>query len=120
LIARTYENPERLDAEAWGRNYIVTSWQWAREKGRPWVHLPLSEQGQIDEDWVGNVVIAGQPAFRVRYFGFDSVHLAYHLSTGEQIVELSFRLYPVRNQPLAEVQQDVYALVLGTLSLEGS
>ena len=34
----------------------------------------------------------------------------------QQIVELSFRLYPQENQPLAVVQQDVYALILSTLS----
>ena len=96
------------------------SWQVALERKLPWGHLPLSEQGQIDEDAVENVVIAGQPAFQVRYFAFDSVVFAYYLCADDQIVELGFRLYPVQNQPLAKVQQDVYALVLGTLCLEKS
>jgi hypothetical protein len=119
LTIRTYENHEELDPESWARDYILTAWQEARERNRPWGALPVSEEGEIDEDVVGNRVVAGQPAFWVRYFAFDSVIFAYYLSIHHQVVELSFRLYPLENQPLAVVQQDVYALILGTLSLEG-
>jgi hypothetical protein len=119
LIVRTCENPEGLDAESWARNYILTSWQEARERGRPWGSLPVSEEGEIDEDKVGSRVVAGQPAFWVSYFSFDSNIYAYYLTGNHQIVELSFYDYPLVNQPLAVVQQDVYALILGTFRLEG-
>lgn len=119
LIIRTYENPEGLDAESWARNYILASWQEARERNRPWGSLPVSEEGKIDEDKVGSSVVAGQPAFWVSYFSFDSNTYAYYLTSNHQIVELSFDDYPLENQPLATVQGHVYALILGTFRLEG-
>jgi hypothetical protein len=118
VTIRTYENPKGLDAESWARDYILTSWREARERNRPWGALPVSEEGEIDEDKVGSSAIAGQPAFWVSYMAFDSFDRAYYLSINHQIVELSFRLYPLANQPLAMVQRDVYALILGTFHPE--
>jgi hypothetical protein len=40
------------------------------------------------------------------------------MAADRRIVELSFRLYPVANEPLAAVQRDLYALILDTLCLE--
>lgn len=119
LIVRTYENPETLDAEAWARDCILSSWQEAREQNRPWGALPVSEQGEIDEDRVGSSTIAGQPAFWVDYFGFYSSIIAYYLANNRQIVEVMFFSYPLEDQPLAAVQRDVYALVLDTFRVNG-
>jgi len=118
LIIRTYENPEGLDAESWARNYLIASWTGAKERNRPRGSLPVSEDGEINENKVGSTVVAGQPAFWVSYFGFDSTRRAYYLSSDRQIVEVSFDLYLVANVPLAMVQGDVYALILSTLRLE--
>jgi hypothetical protein len=117
LILRTYENPDERDAESWTRDYILDAWQETQERNRPWGSLPVTENGEIDETQVASVTVAGQPAFWVSYFTFDSTSPAYYLSTDRQIVELSFRLYPVANQPLAMVQRDVYALILNTLRI---
>jgi hypothetical protein len=119
LIIRTYENPEALDAEAWARNYILTSWQEARRLKRPWGALPVSEQGEIDEDKVGSSMIAGQPTFWVNYFGFDKNIIACYLVSGHQVVEVMFFSYPLENLPIAAVQRDVYALILDTFRLTG-
>ncbi len=118
LIIRTYENPDMVDVEPWTRTYILTSWQKAREQGRPWGAVPISEQGIIEEDKVGSVIVAGQPAFWVNYFAFDSDLPAFYLSSDSQIIELSFYDYPLVNQPLATIQQDVYALIISTFRLE--
>ncbi|MGD8997570.1 MAG: hypothetical protein PVH80_05635 [Anaerolineae bacterium] len=117
LIARTYENPKALDAESWARDHILASWQEARDRGRPWGSLPVSEEGDVDEDRVGRSIVAGQPAFWVSYFGFDSSIRAYHLTVDQKVLEVRFRLHPLENQPLATVQEDIYALVLGTFCL---
>ena len=119
LIIRTYENPDGLDAESWARNYILTSWQEARERDRPWGSLPISEEGEIDEGKVGSSAVAGEPAFWVSYFAFDSCTSTYYLTSNHQIIELSFDVYPLANQPLALIQRDVYALILDTFRLEG-
>jgi hypothetical protein len=78
----------------------------------------VSETGEIDERRVKSVVVAGEPAFLVWLYAFDSSTGAYYLSSDRQMIELSFGLYPEANQPLAMVQRDVYALILGTLSVE--
>jgi hypothetical protein len=118
LIIRTYENPDKVDVESWTRTYILTSWQKAREQGFPWGSLPISEQGVIEEDKVGGTIVAGQSAFWVDYFAFDSDLSAFYLSNDNQIIELSFYDYPLANQPLATIQQDVYALTVSTFRLE--
>lgn len=119
LIIRTYENPDGLDAESWARNYVLASWQEARERGRPCGSFPVSEEGEIDEGKVGSSAVAGEPAFWVSYFAFDSCTSTYYLTSNHQIIELSFDVYPLANQPLALIQRDVYALILDTLRLEG-
>jgi hypothetical protein len=77
----------------------------------------VSEEGDVDEDRVGRSIVAGQPAFWVSYFGFDSSIRAYHLTVDQKVLEVRFRLHPLENQPLATVQEDIYALVLGTFCL---
>ena len=117
LVVRTYDNPQGQDAESWARNFILTSWREARARSRPWGSLPVSKEGEIDERKVERVVVAGQPAFLVWFYTFDSATPAYYLVTEHQIVELSFGLYPVANQPLAMVQRGIYAPILDTLTL---
>jgi hypothetical protein len=87
LTIRTYENPAGLDAESWARDYLLDAWQEAQEQKRPWGALPVTEEGEIDEDKVSRVTVAGQPAFWVSYFTFDSTQPAYYVSAGQQIVE---------------------------------
>jgi hypothetical protein len=118
LRVRTYENPEALDAEAWARAYLLDSWRQAVEQDRPRGSLPVSEGGEIVEKSVGPAQIAGQPAFRVGYYAFDSGVLAYYVAGDRQIVELSVQLYPLANEPLTLVQRDAYALILSTFRLE--
>lgn len=118
LTIRTYRNPDGLDVESWTRNYILTSWQKARDQGMPWGALPVSENGTIEESRVGSLIVGGQSAFWVNYFAFDSDLLAFYLSSDSRIIELDFYDYPLENQPLATIQQDIYALIIGTFHLE--
>ncbi len=114
LIILTYENPDGLDSESWARDYILNTWKEARERNEPWGSLPVSEEGVIEEDSVGSSVVAGQPAFWVNYFAFDSSYPTFYLTGNGQVVALSFNDYPLENQPLATMQQDVYALIIDT------
>ena len=118
LIVRTFENPEGLDAESWAREYVLERWEEAKEQNRPTGSLPVTEEGTIREDWVGHCEVAGEPAFWVRYFAFDSTYWAFYLTVEDRVVELSFRAWPLANQPLAVVQQDVYALILDTFQVD--
>jgi len=118
LTIQTYENPEGLDAETWARDYILKVWKEARERNEPWGSLPVTEEGVVKKDKVGRYVVAGQPAFWVNYFAFDSEYPAFYLAGNSQVVELSFSDYPLENQPLAVMQQDVYALIIGTFRLK--
>ncbi len=119
LIIRTYENPEGLDAESWARDYILKRWKEARERNQSWGSLPVTREGVIEEDKVGRCVVAGQPVFWVNYFGFDAEVYAFYLTGNGQIIELIFRDEILENQPLAVIQQDVCALIIGTFRLKG-
>jgi hypothetical protein len=118
LIVQVYDNPQGLDAESWARNYILTSWRQAKERGGPLMGPPVSETGQIEEQHVGRAVVAGQPAFWANFFAGDSYRRVFFVVHQQQVVALSFYDYPLANQPLATVQQDVYALIMGTFRFE--
>ena len=114
LEIRTYDNPAGLDVETWARDYILTTWQRAVAQGEPAMGPPVSEDGVIFEDRVGRATVAGQAAFRADFFAGDSYRRTFFLVKGARVVALSFYDYPVGNQPLASVQQDVYELLLST------
>jgi len=118
MIVRTYDNPDRLDAEAWARNHILTSWQQARERGEPIMGPPVSENGEITEQQVGRSTVAGKAAFWANFFAGDSYRRTFFLANKHQVVALSFYDYPLANQPLAMVQQDIYALIMSTFRFE--
>ena len=118
MIILTFDNPGRLDTEAWARNHILTSWQQAKERGEPLMGPLVSESGKIIEDQVCPAVVAAEPAFRADFLAGDSYRRTFFLSRERQIVALSFYDYPLENQPLAMVQQDVYAFILSTFRFE--
>jgi hypothetical protein len=82
--------------------------------------IPVSQEGTINEDDVGTATVAGYPAFWIEWFGGDHARMEYFIANGNQIVSFSFGDYPLPNQPLNEVQQGIYSLIMGTLRLEGN
>lgn len=119
IVVRTYENSEGLDAEAWGRAYLVTLLDQILASGGP-LSIPISSTGTINEDDVGMAVVAGLPAFWIEWFGGDHARMEYFVANGNQIVSFSFGDYPLANQPMNEVQQGIYSMIMGTLKLEGN
>ena len=116
---RVYNNPDRLDVEAWTRRHILDTWRDQKARKRPTGSLPVSEEGEIEESKLGPTTLAGLPAFQVSYFAFDSTTLASYVASGEQVVELWYNQPILVNDPLALVKRDVYAWVLSTFRLEG-
>lgn len=90
MIIWTFDNPNRLDAESWARNLILTSWQEAKERGEPTMGPPVSENGEIIEQQVGRSIVAGQPAFWANFFAGDSYRRTFFLANKRQVVALSF------------------------------
>lgn len=119
MIIATFDNPDGLGAESWARNHILASWQRAKEQGEPIMGPPVSEEGKIIEQQVGRSVVAGESAFWANFLAGDSYRRTFFLSHNHQTVALSFYDYPLENQPLGEVQQGVYALIMGTFSFDG-
>lgn len=117
IVVRTYDNPDSLDAEAWGRAYLISLWERILAEGGP-LSIPVSQEGVIREDDVGNTTVASQPAFWIEWFGGDHARMEYFIADGNQIVSFSFGDYPPANQPLNEVQQGIYSLIMGTLQLD--
>jgi hypothetical protein len=96
----TFENPERLSAEAWVEQHILSAETLSAPK-------------------VADAVVAGEPAVRVAVFGGDSEIVTYYLARGERVVGLRYADVPVANSPIAQLQRDLYALVLGSFRWEG-
>ncbi len=115
MSVQTFDNPDALDAEAWGRAYLLETWEERMKQGPSPGGIPVSEDGEIDEDLVGTSIVAGQPAFWIELFGGDSAIFVYYLASGHQILTFSFRDYPLPNQPLNDLQQGIHMLIMGTL-----
>lgn len=118
MIVQTYDNPDKLDAESWARDHIVTAAQQAIAQSEPLMGLPVSEDGEIIEHRVGSSVMAGRPAFWAKFFAGDSDRRTFYLADNDRIVALSYFDYPLANQPLAMIQQDVYTAMMNTLRFE--
>jgi hypothetical protein len=117
LAVRMYDNPDKLDAETWARAYLISLWNQAVEMGGP-MTVPVDESGAVKEEYVEKTRVAGYDAFRIEWFGGDSAIMEYFIAHGARVLSFSFRDYPVPNQPIAEPQTDIYALIMGTLHLE--
>ena len=101
-------------AETWAREYLLRLWEEEKQQGGPTGSLPVSEDGVIDESRVGVMLLDNEPAFWVQYFQFDAMYRAFYVRCGNSIVQLGFREEIPANQPLADLQRDLYSLMLNT------
>ncbi len=106
------------EAETWAREYVLSLWEEEKRQGMPTGSLPVSEDGVIDESRVGVTLLDDEPAFWVQYLDFDSTYRAFYLRCADRIVQIGFREEMPANQPLADVQRDVYSLILNTFECE--
>ncbi len=114
LHLSTYENPKGADADEWAREYLLDAWRAAKEKGEPAGFLPVADDGTIDDDETGMLFVAEQFAFWVNFFAGDAIVRNFFLAKDDLVVRFSFHDYPLANQPLAYIQQDVYSMIMGT------
>lgn len=101
LDVAAYENPKGLTAAAWVEENIL--------RGREALSPPR----------VDSATVAGEPAVRVTMFGGDSEILTCYLARGERVVALQYADSPPGNSPIAPVQRDIYALILGSFRWNG-
>lgn len=99
LEVRVFDNPQRLDAEAWAEAHYPTP-----------ANL-LEEQGPAE--------VAGHAAYRVVTFGGDSQWVNLIVTRGERAFVLTYNDAPVQNNPLADVARDAHALLLGSFRIDG-
>lgn len=107
-----FDNPKGLSAADWARQYILSQWQEAQATGEPFTGPVIN--GQINEDAVAEFSVGGLPAFQTDWFGGDSTRRAIYVTDGQRVISLIFNLYPVENNPIAKVEEDIYALMLST------
>jgi len=107
-----FDNHEGLSAADWARQYILSQWREAQAAGEPFTGPVVNSQ--IDEDAIAEVSVGGLAAFQADWFGGDSTRRAIYVTDGKKTINLIFNLYPVENNPIAKVQEDVYALMLST------
>jgi|GEM_PF-5494361 len=111
-----FENPLELDAEVWAREYTLTRWK----KGKDGTTVfPVSGLGKLDEDKVGWTQVGPYKAFEVECYGVDqSLIKELYIAQGKTIYGLSYTLLSETEDPLRWVQEDIYALLLGSLELK--
>jgi hypothetical protein len=109
-----YENPEALPVDQWAQQQILSDWQAAMSQGAPNT-FPVTDDGIIDENKFRVVNVGSLPAARADYFGGDATIVQMYTGSGSTIVMFRYREEILPNNPLATVQQDVYALIMNTL-----
>jgi hypothetical protein len=107
-----HDNPMKLTADVWARDHIIHEWK--RTQGGPSIY-PVSQDGHILEDYVSMVYVGKEKAFMVDLYGYDYNTRSLFLTKDNVIIELSFMIFPQDKEPLAVVQKDIYALILGTM-----
>ena len=108
-----HDNPLGLTAEQWAREHIIEEWK--RIQGGPSIY-PVSQDGHIMEDYVSLVRVGNETAFMMDAYGYAENTRSLYFAKSNVIIEMSFVLYPLETEPLALMQKDIYALILGTLS----
>ena len=118
LSIEVHDNPDRLTGEAFALQEIERIWQNIQASDAPLGGLPVDSQGKVRQDAVARRVLGGLPAFEVIYFGFDSYEHRFYVDHGDRVFVIIYRDTGYARHPLAQVQLDVYALLLATLRFD--
>ncbi len=108
-----HDNPMKLKAESWARSHIIQEWK--QTQGGPTI-LPISHDGHILEDFVGRVTVGKAKGFMVETYGYDTHTRSLYFARDNVVIELRFLFYSLETDPLAILQKDIYALILGTMA----
>ncbi|MBN1202461.1 MAG: hypothetical protein JXJ20_11440 [Anaerolineae bacterium] len=108
------ENPDELAAMDWAEQRVLAAWQVAMDEGAPNI-FPVSDEGEIETSKFTELVVNEYPAVQVERFGGDAAIMTVYVVHGATVVEFEYRAEIVENNPLALVQQDIYALIMDTL-----
>ncbi len=118
LTITVEDNPQGLTARAFAEQSIEQAYADVVAQGGPTGGLPVTADGHLDMSQAEEVRVAGMSAFVVRYFSFDSYTPVIYLAHGDRIYQFSYQENIIANQPVALVQQDIYALMLATLRFD--
>lgn len=83
-----------------------------------WVETHGIDREALSPPQLDSATVAGEPAVLVTTFGGDSWIRTYYLARGGRVVALRYADVPLANSPIAPIQQEVYALILGTFRWE--
>ena len=75
----------------------------------------MTGAGEIDDSETGMLFVADQFAFWANFFAGDAIIRNFYLTKDDLAIHFSFHDFPVANQPLAYLQQDIYCMIMGTL-----
>ncbi|MBC8448823.1 MAG: hypothetical protein H8D78_13830 [Chloroflexi bacterium] len=116
MVVDVLDNPGGLSAADWARQHILSEWKKAQAASGPFTG-PVSDDGRIIEDAMAEVSVGGLAAVQADWFGGDSTRRVIYVTDipdGKRVVRFIFNLHPIENNPIARVQEDVYALILST------
>ncbi len=117
LDVATYDNPTELSPDVWAEQKILEDWQAIQAEGGPNT-LPVTEDGQLEASKLQMIQIGQLPAARVEFFGGDAILYHVYTGAGDIMIVFSFRAEIIENNPIALMQQDIYALIMNTLTFD--
>jgi len=85
---------------------------------RAWVEENAIDPEALARPTIEETTVAAEPAVLVTTFGGDSWIRTYYMGRGTRVVALRFADVPPANSPIAPVQRDVYAFILGSFRWE--
>lgn len=109
---QVHDNPMHLRTDDWVQDHLTSEWK--QTQGGPSI-LPITHDGHLMEDFVSHVRVGKAVAMMIDTFGSDYNTRSLYFAKDNVVIEISFLLYPSETEPLALMQKDIYALILGTL-----
>ena len=112
------DNPQNRSAADFAAHSVEQAYADVVAQGGPTGGLPVTAGGSLDLSATTETTVGGETAVVVRYFSFDSYTPVIFIAHGGRVYEFSYQENIVENQPIALVQQDIYALMLATVQFD--
>jgi hypothetical protein len=116
LSFRVYDNPDHLSAEASATRDAQSLWNRVTAENAPTGGLPKLVNGHISPEVSAYLTLNGEPAFEVTYNACVADDRRVYPAHGDQIIFINYQDTSDYDAPLGQVQLDVYALLLSTLT----
>ncbi|MCD4650724.1 MAG: hypothetical protein K8S56_02935, partial [Candidatus Cloacimonetes bacterium] len=116
LMLQVYVNPKKRGAKRWMEDNLIQQSSSIMRFGIAY-SLPFVGRSTGPKE-SGDITIGGIEGCWINLLASDHKLRRIYLTRERRVVVLSYKIYPDSVEPLASVQQDIYALLVSSLILD--